>query len=99
MKNNAEDLRIMQIAQTLRLGRIVYEDGHLCDSAFYTDSTFRTQELLSFADAMQKEGYAEGRKDEREEVKPLLQVVELLLDAGHMNQELLAQLRAEWERL
>ncbi len=44
------------------------------------------------------DGYAEGRKDQREELAALILVVEQILDAGHMNTEDLAQLRAAWEQ-
>jgi hypothetical protein len=43
------------------------------------------------------DGYAEGRKDEREAHAPLRSAAEQILDAGHMNTEGLARLRAAWE--
>lgn len=48
-------------------------------------------------EAAQQHAYAEGRKDEREAHAPLRSAAEQVLDAGHMNTEDLARLRAAWE--
>lgn len=88
---------IIRLAQKLNLGRIVPPIGLDAGDVFYTDNSYRTAELLAFADAMQSHGYAEGRSDHAEAYKPLMQVVEWILDAGHMNQEFLSQLRSAWE--
>lgn len=43
------------------------------------------------------DAYAEGRKDEGERHKALRDAVEQILNAGHMNTEDLARLRAAWD--
>jgi len=43
------------------------------------------------------DAYAAGREDERADHKALRDAVEQIIDAGHMNTEDLARLRAAWD--